>query len=155
MRSVNTSVAGIIISFTDLGIFFYIASIALRSPQDHRTARMSFTRFLPTAFRTLQGRRVIQIVLATIPTQDRMVHPYDFETGQKWGLFLYPIGCTILRGISHRLAIGLLLRVGRAFRDTNQRSSQGIRRRSRMLLPQSPSTKKRISHTRGSWTNYW
>ena len=82
MWFVNT-VAGVTISFTVRGVFFYIGSIALRSPKGHRTAYMSLTSLSPTVFCALQDNSVIQSLLVTVPTQDRMVRPRDFEAGQK------------------------------------------------------------------------
>ena len=63
-----------------------------------------------------------------------------------------------VRGISRkvgRMAIGLLLRVGRAFRGTKQKLSQGSEGADACSPSQSPSVKKNISHTRGNWTSYW
>jgi hypothetical protein len=47
------------------------------------------------------------------------------------------------------MTIGILLRVGRAFRGTKQRLSQGSKGADACCSSQSPSAKKNISHTRG------
>ena len=161
MWSVNTSVARVIISFTILGMLFYIgivvagtssyvcpfqtpASMALRSLQDNGKTRLLLASlsplkivfFIRSAWRgLLRGAHRVRNVMVNPPS---------------WGISLSNIVSGI-RNMSRRVGhqtIVLLLRADRTFVDAKQMVVQGIRRHtSTSSLPTSSNGTSRQTQT--------
>jgi hypothetical protein len=147
--SVNTSVARVVISFTVLGVLFYLgivaagtssyecpfqtpASIGLRNLRDSRTTRKLFTSLSPP--------NLISLIHTTWKKARQVLrHVYDtMHPPSSWEISPSCIGSGIhstATKVGHQIII-LLLRIDRAFRDAKQRLIQGIRRfRRTHLLP--------------------
>ena len=149
MWLVNTSVACVVISFTTLGVLFYIgivaagtssyecpfqtpASIGLRHLRDSETTQKLFTALSPP--------NVISLIHTTwekIRQASRRVYS-TARSPPSWDILLSSIGSGIhsmATKVGHRTII-LLLRTDRAFRNAKQRLVQGIRRfKHAVLLP--------------------
>jgi hypothetical protein len=146
MWSVNTSVARIIITFTVLGVLFYIgivaagtssyecpfqtpASISLRYLRDSNTTQKLLANLSP-----LKAISIIPTTWKNIRQASRRV--YDIvQSPPAWEILLSGIRSGIrstATKVGHRIII-LLLRIDRAFGNTKQRLVQGFKRAG--LLP--------------------
>jgi hypothetical protein len=147
--SVNTSVARVVISFTVLGVVFYLgiviagassyecpfqtpASTALRALRGKKTTRRIFASLSPprVILSVYVAWRNVRHGFASRYRRIRhaAVHP------QPWGISVSTIS-GITTNIGHQTIV-LLLRVDRALGNAKQRLVQGVRRCTRaMLLP--------------------
>jgi hypothetical protein len=147
--SVNTSVARVVISFTVLGVIFYLGIVIAGTS----SYECPFQTPVSTALRALRGNRTTQRSLASLSPPRVISFIYiawkDVQQGitsryrrihgavvnlRPWEISLSSISSTATN-VGHRV-ISLLLRVDRAFGNAKHRLAQGIRRCKRvMLLP--------------------
>jgi hypothetical protein len=136
MWSVNTSVARVVISFTVLGVVFYIGIVAagtssyecpFQTPASTGLRRLRHSETTQRLLASLSLPKVISFIHTTWKKTRQALHRvYDTtRSPPSWEISLSRIG--------HQTII-LLLRIDRAFGNAKQRLVQGIRRFSRTLL---------------------
>jgi hypothetical protein len=145
--SVNISVASVVISFTVLGVIFYVGIVIAGTS----SYECPFQTPASTALRTLRGKRTTQRLLASLSPPRMISSAYvtwrNIQRGlasiycrihnavvnsRSWEISLPSIS-GIATNVGHQ-AIILLLHVDRALGGVKQRFVQGVRRYKRAML---------------------